>query len=140
MGLFSALPFKCYPLGATEDINVEEERAEEEERITFACLPFIPEISHQMRRALKKARIHTTFKSTKTKPEATKTKGVYKYTCKLGCAFIQREAFEVRVRIKVRVRVKARVRVKVRVKVWVKVKVKVTHPLPPTPHPPLEFC
>ena len=93
-GLFEALPFKYSPLGAIDDVGeMEEEETEEEEQKTYACLPYIPEISHQMRRALKKAGVHTTFKSApklknilcannKTKPDPTKTKGVYKYTCK----------------------------------------------------------
>ena len=90
--LFDALPFKCSPLGATSDIG-EEEEEEEEEQKTYACLPYIPNISHQMRRALKKAGVHTIFKSApklknilcsgnKTRPPPTKTKGIYKYTCK----------------------------------------------------------
>ena len=91
INLFDALPFKFAPLAATED-DIEEEEEEEEQKM-YACLPYVTEISHQMRRALSKAGVHTVFKSApklknilcssnKTKPAPEKLKGVYKYTCK----------------------------------------------------------
>ena len=79
MELFGVLPFQ-------NDIQVEEED------IMFACLPYIPEISHQLRRAFAKANINTTFLSAPklkdllcgkntTKPPKEKRKGIYKYQC-----------------------------------------------------------
>ena len=61
--LFDALPFKHSPLGAVSDMGAELEEEEEIEPKMFACLPYVPEISHQLRRALSKAGVHTTFKS-----------------------------------------------------------------------------
>ena len=79
--LFDLLPFKNAPL-----VDNDEERKK------FACITYIPGISHQLRRSLKKAGISTTFTSApklkdilcsrnKSKPEPTKKKGVYKYQC-----------------------------------------------------------
>ena len=61
--------------------------------LLFACIPYIPEISHQIKRAFQKAGINTTFTSAPklknilcskntTKPPKEKKKGIYKYTCK----------------------------------------------------------
>ena len=79
--LFQVLPFR-------ED----NEEDEEEERKSYACITYIPEIAHQLKRAYKKAGINTVFKSApklkdllcsknKTKPDPEKKKGVYRYSC-----------------------------------------------------------
>ena len=58
----------------------------------FACISYIPEISHQIKRSLSKAGINTTFTSApklkdilcnknKTQPPKELKKGIYKYTC-----------------------------------------------------------
>ena len=84
--LFRALPFR-----SEEDLR-EQEEEEVEERKAFACVPYIPEIAHQLKRALTKAGVHTTFttgpklkdilcgKNTTRPPPETK-KGVYRYEC-----------------------------------------------------------
>ena len=74
----------------------------------FACITYIPEISHQLKRAFKTAGINTTFTSAPklkdllcskntTKPPQEKRKGIYKYKCpctdnatyvgQTGCSF-----------------------------------------------------
>ena len=58
----------------------------------FACISYIPEVSHQIKRSLTKAGINTTFTSApklkdilcgknKTQPPKEMKKGIYKYTC-----------------------------------------------------------
>ena len=77
--LFDQLPFR------NTNISDEEEKL-------FACINYIPEIAHQMRKTLKKAGIATTFTSgtslkdilcgqNKTHAPREKKKGIYKYTC-----------------------------------------------------------
>lgn len=53
--LFRALPFR-----SEEDIREEEEEATKE-RKKFACIPYIPEIAHPLKRVLKKAGVSTIF-------------------------------------------------------------------------------
>ena len=76
--LFDELPFR--------NINISDE-----EDKPFACINYIPEISHQLKRTLKKAGVATTFTSgtslkdilcgkNKTHPPREKKKGIYKYT------------------------------------------------------------
>ena len=78
--LFNVLPFF--------DCDFEKDY----EDIMFACIPYIPGISHQLKRALGKAGINTTFTSAPklkdilcsrntTKPPPEKKKGIYKYQC-----------------------------------------------------------
>ena len=68
----------------------EEEEEKEEERKKFACIPYIPEISHPLKRALKKAGVNTIFTWPqitkyplwrKTRPDPQKKKVVYQYQC-----------------------------------------------------------
>ena len=77
--LFDQLPF----------IN---ENPSNEEQKTYACITYIPEIAHQLKRILKKGGVNTAFKSApklkdilcsknKTHAPATKKKGIYKYKC-----------------------------------------------------------
>ena len=84
--LFRALPFRC-----EDDLREEEEEEEQEQRM-FACIPYIPEIAHPLRRVLSKAGVNTIFSSgqklqnilcgkNKTRPPPEKKKGVYKYNC-----------------------------------------------------------
>ena len=79
--LFDALPFQ------NEDLTDDDE-----EKLMFACISYIPEISHQIKRSLSKAGINTTFTSApklkdilcnknKTQPPKERKKGIYKYTC-----------------------------------------------------------
>ena len=78
--LFSELPFSG------------EHTDQDDNRKTFACINYIPEVAHQLKRALTKAGIATTFTAppklkdilcgrNKTQPDKQKRKGVYKYTC-----------------------------------------------------------
>ena len=78
--LFGELPFSNEPTEADEN------------RKTFACINYIPEIAPQLKRALTKAGVATTFTAppklkdilcakNKTKPDRVRKKGVYKYTC-----------------------------------------------------------
>jgi len=78
--LFRALPFRC------ED-DVREEEEEEQEQKMFACIPYIPEAAHPLRRVLSKAGVNTIFSSgqklqnilcgkNKTRPPPEKKKGV----------------------------------------------------------------
>ena len=84
--LFRALPFR-----SEEDV-AEEEEEKDGERKKFACIPYIPEIAHPLKRILKKAGVSTIFKSgtklqnilcgaNKTRPDPNKKKGVYRYQC-----------------------------------------------------------
>ena len=77
--LFDALPFN--------DTN------QNDDDLIFACIPYIPGLSHQIKRHFQKAGINTTFTSAPklknilcsrntTKPPKEKKKGIYKYTCK----------------------------------------------------------
>ena len=77
------MPYRDESIPGTEE--------EEEEDIMYACVTYIPEIAPQLKRALAKAGVHTTFKSApklkdllcsknRTKPPMEKKKGVYKYT------------------------------------------------------------
>ena len=77
--LFDLLPFKGINLSDDEDK-------------LFACIAYVPEIAPQMKRALTKAGVNTTFTSSsklkdilcnrnKTNPPKPKKKGIYKYTC-----------------------------------------------------------
>ena len=79
--LFDALPFK-------DEILTEEV----EDEMMFACISYVPEVSHQIKRSLAKAGINTTFTSApklkdilcgknKTQPPKEMKKGIYKYTC-----------------------------------------------------------
>ena len=63
-----------------------------EERKKYACIPYIPEISHPLKRVLKKAGVTTIFTSgpklqnilcgaNKTRPDPQTKKGVYRYQC-----------------------------------------------------------
>ena len=85
--LFQVLPFRC-----DDDLREEEEEEEEQEQKMFACIPYIPEIAHPLRRVLSKAGVNTIFSSgqklqnilcgkNKTRPLPEKKKGVYKYQC-----------------------------------------------------------
>ena len=77
--LFDILPFK--------NVNLSEE----EDKL-FARISYIPEVAPQLKRALSKAGINTTFTSStklkdilcsqnKTHPPKEQRKGVYRYTC-----------------------------------------------------------
>ena len=77
--------FEILPFG-------DEKNENEEERKNYACITYIPGISHQLKRALAKAGVNTVFKSgpklkdilcagNTTKRDPCKKKGVYKYTC-----------------------------------------------------------
>ena len=70
----------------------EQEEEEAEEKQMYACVPYIPEIAHQLKRALTKAGVNTTFTtgpklrdilcgSNKSRPPPEKKKGVYRYQC-----------------------------------------------------------
>ena len=76
--LFSVLPFN----------NGEHS----DDDIMFACITYVPELSHQLKRAYANAGINTTFLSAPklkdilcgkntTKPPKEKRKGIYKYEC-----------------------------------------------------------
>ena len=65
---------------------------EEEEEVLYACIDYIPEIAPQLKRVLHKAGVNTNFKAApklkdilcnrnKSRPEPSKKKGIYKYTC-----------------------------------------------------------
>ena len=69
------------------------EEKDKEEDIMYACITYIPEISHQLKRAFNNAGINTTFTSAPklkdilcsrntTKPPKEKKKGIYQYKCK----------------------------------------------------------
>ena len=77
--LFDILPFS-------------KERISDEERKSFACIKYIPEIAPQLKRVLKKAGVNVNFTSgtslkdilcsrNKTHAPKNKKKGIYKYTC-----------------------------------------------------------
>ena len=77
--LFDELPFR--------NVNLTNE-----ERKSFACIPYIPGLSHQIKASLKKAGINTNFTSgtslknilcskNKTHPPKEQRKGIYKYKC-----------------------------------------------------------
>ena len=77
--LFDELPFR--------NVNISDE----EDKL-FACINYIPEIAHQMKRTLKKAGVATTFTSgtslkdilcgkNTTHAPREKKKGIYRYTC-----------------------------------------------------------
>ena len=84
--LFRALPFR-----SDEDVREEEDEEIQEQKM-FACIPYIPEVAHPLRRVLAKAGVNTIFSSgqklknilcgkNKTKPPPEKKKGVYRYQC-----------------------------------------------------------
>ena len=86
MELFRTLPFR-----SEEDVR-EEEEEEEQQRKKYACIPYIPEIAHPLKRVLKKAGVTTIFSSgpklqnilcgaNKTRPDPQRKKGVYRYQC-----------------------------------------------------------
>jgi hypothetical protein len=81
LNLFEVLPFH-EPTENGEDINLRP----------FACIPYVPTISYQLKRALGKAGCTTVFRSgtklqsilcskNKTRPDAMKNKGIYKFEC-----------------------------------------------------------
>ena len=83
MELFRALPFR-----SEEDVREEEEQ----QRKKYACIPYIPEIAHPLKRVLKKAGVTTIFSSgpklqnilcgaNKTRPDPQKKKGMHRYQC-----------------------------------------------------------
>ena len=57
MELFRTLPFR-----SEEDVR-EEEEEEEQQQKKYACIPYIPEIAHPLKRVLKKAGVTTIFSS-----------------------------------------------------------------------------
>ena len=84
--LFRALPYR------SEEDKKEEEEEEEEEIRPFACITYIPEISHPLKRALTKAGVNTIFTAgpklkdilcgkNKSQPSPETRKGVYRYQC-----------------------------------------------------------
>ena len=78
--LFDELPFRNFDLTSDEEWK------------TYACLTYIPEVAPQLKRALSKAGVNTTFTSApklkdilcgrnKSNPPKDKRKGIYRYTC-----------------------------------------------------------
>jgi hypothetical protein len=96
--LFDILPFNdCDPHGCPSDDTpvsqpLSHAEAVEQQRRPYACLPYIPGISNQLKRTLNKAGCKTFFKSgkklrdilcskNKTHPPQKDKKGIYKITC-----------------------------------------------------------
>ena len=64
----------------------------DEERKSYACIPYIKEVAPQLKRILGKAGINTVFKAgpklkdflchkNRTRPDPSRKKGIYKHTC-----------------------------------------------------------